>query len=287
MSIRLEQGVQLIMPILEQVLDDILGSYRDNPVDLLNIGDADGEYVYLTNARRSYERTIRDVLVLYAKRPVEERPIKILEIGSYLGVVSIVLAKLGFSVTALDIPEFMANNRLQERYNRYGVATLTANLREYCIPAVSGEYDLVIMCETLEHFDFNPIPVLLEVNRVLQESGVLYLSLPNLASLVNRVKLLCGRSIHNPVTDFAEQLAKMSNMIVGIHWREYTAAELRELLDLSGFSIVSHEFFTTHRASLLARLAYALFPRLRPNQTLLARKAAAINSDFHFSDATR
>lgn len=76
-------------------------------------------------------------------------------------------------------------------------------------------------------------------------------------------------------------------MIVGIHWREYTAAELRELLGLSGFTIVSHKFFTTHRASLPARFVYELFPRLRPNQTLLARKTAALNSDFHFTDATR
>lgn len=258
-----------------KILNTTIGDFRDNPVDLLNIGDAGGESLYLTNARRSYERTIRDVLALFANRPDEKRLIKILEIGSYLGVVSIVLSRLGFSVTALDIPEFMANERLQESYRREGVATLTANLRESHIPADSGEFDLVIMCETLEHFDFNPVPVLMEVNRVLRPSGAIYLSLPNLASLVNRVKLLCGLSIHNPINDFIAQLRKDCNMIVGIHWREYTGREIAELLEATGFSIISHYYFTSTMSILPARLLYVLFPSLRPNQTATARRTPA------------
>lgn len=254
------------------LLDNTIKEFRVDPIDLLNIGDAEGEYVYLTNARLSYERTIGDVLALYAKSPVENKSIKILEIGSYLGVVSIVLAKLGFSVTALDIPEFMTNERLQKRYRLEGVATLTANLRECCIPADSAEFDIVIMCETLEHFDFNPVPALMEVNRVLRVSGVLYLSLPNIASLVNRVKLLCGLSIHNPIKDFFVQLQKDSNMIVGIHWREYTGREIVELLEATGFSIVSHYFFTSTMSILPARLLYVFFPSLRPNQTAIAKR---------------
>jgi hypothetical protein len=128
---------------------------------------------------------------------------------------------------------------------------------------------------------------LAEVNRLLIAGGHLYLSLPNQASLVNRVKLFFGRSIHNPVNDFALQLDRKSNMIVGIHWREYTAVELDELLTMEGFAIIQHEFFTTHQASSPARALYALFPRLRVNQTVVACKVLEASSDFSFCEAAR
>lgn len=255
-----------------RVLDITIEEYRVDPVDLLHTGDADGEYVYLTNARRSYERTIRDVLTLFISRAEGKKTFKILEIGSFLGSVSIALARLGFSVTVLDIPEFMTNIRLQERYRRYGVNALSVNLQHSSIPSTSGEYDLVIMCETLEHFNFNPIPVLLEVGRVLTPNGFLYLSLPNLTSLVNRVKLLCGQSIHNPINDFFAQMQQDCNMIVGIHWREYTKCEIEELLKITGFTIDSHYYFTNTESIFPARLLYAILPALRPNQTVIARR---------------
>jgi len=271
----------------ERVLDSVIRELLDDPVDLLLIGDSEGESAYLEHSRCSYLRTVQDIVGIVDKLALERRAVRILEIGAYLGAVSCTLARLGFSVTALDIPEFMANERLKLRYARYCVSTLSANLRDYSVPAESGAFTIVIMCETLEHLNFNPLPVLAEVNRVLAADGYLYLALPNQASLVNRAKLLTGRSIHNPVSDFSAQLSRESNMIVGIHWREYTALEMEELLALQGFSIISHDFFTTHRASFPARLMYLLFPRLRVNQTMVARKAAQTTTAFHFHQATR
>ncbi len=268
------------------ILDQVIADYKGNPVDLLNIGDVDGEYTYLVNARRSYQRTVRDLVGLFPQgQSGGAAAIKVLEIGAYLGVVSITLARLGFSVTALDIPEFMQNDRLRERYLHDDVATLSANLRDYKIPAPAEGFDLVIMCETLEHLNFNPVPVLLEINRVLSRGGVLYLSLPNLASLVNRAKLLCGHSIHNPISDFFAQLSDRENMIVGLHWREYTGAEIRELLGTLGFALERHYFFTSNQASLLARLIYRLAPTLQQNQTVIARKENLPDLEFAFRDA--
>ena len=271
----------------EQLLDSVIRELLDDPVDLLSIGDGAGESAYLDHSRRSYLRTVRDVVRLAEELPVERSQIRILEIGAYLGVVSCTLACLGFAVTAIDLPEFMGNERLVARYRRYNVDTFAANLRDYALPAPTAAFTVVIMCETLEHLNFNPLPVLTEVNRVLSAEGYLYLSLPNQASLVNRAKLVSGRSIHNPVGDFAAQLSDEDNMIVGIHWREYTGSELQELVLSSGFSILSHDFYTTHQASLPARILYRFFPRLRGNQTLIARKSAESPAGFRFCDATR
>ncbi|HBG06027.1 MAG: methyltransferase type 11 [Geobacteraceae bacterium GWC2_58_44] len=271
----------------KQILDSVIRELHDDPVDLLSIGDGAGESLYLDRSRLSYLRTLEDLLRVAGKLGMERGQIRILEIGAFLGVVSCTLARLGFAVTALDLPEFMVNQRLKDRYYRHGVKTLAANLRDYALPAQSGEFDIVIMCETLEHLNFNPLPVLAEVNRVVAGGGYLYLSLPNQASLVNRAKLLTGRSIHNPIGDFTAQLSRDSNMIVGIHWREYTAAELKELVELGGFSMVSHFFFTTHRAGIPARCMYLLFPRLRGNQTIVARKTAQTQPVFRFCEASR
>lgn len=272
---------------LELLLDSVISELKDDPLDLLGIGDVTGESVYLEHARCSYLRTLRDIVRIADTMPLERYRIQLLEVGAFLGVVSCVLARLGFRVTAHDIPEFMQNDHLASRYGKDGVATIAANLRNYALPADDAVFDIVIMCETLEHLNFNPLPVFSEINRVLTPHGYLYLSLPNQASLVNRGKLMFGRSIHNPVIDFVEQLARTSNMIVGIHWREYTGDELEELVTRSGFSVVSHQFYTTHKASVLAHAAYALFPRLRSNQTIIARKTENSIPNFYFSEATR
>lgn len=271
--------------MIESSLRQLIDEYKENPIDLLGIGDAAGEYDYLVNACLSYQRTTNDVTALFDDTHFEasKQPVKVLEIGAYLGVVSISLARLGFDVTALDIPEFMQNARLRERYDAAGVECLVANLRDYSVPDKADKYDLVIMCETLEHLNFNPVPVLLEINRILKTGGRLYLSLPNLASLVNRVNLLLGKSIHNPVDDFFQQLRDDSNMLVGIHWREYTGSELVELLQSVGLQVDKHYYFTTHRPSLIANPVYRLFPSVRPNQTLWATKVESMAGRFDYS----
>jgi len=271
----------------EAILASVIRELHDAPVDFLSISDGVGESLYIEHSLYSYHRTISDVLQIADSMSTERCKIRILEIGAFIGVVSCSLARLGFDVTALDIPEFMNNERLKDRYALDGVTSISANLRDYSIPSESGSFSLIIMCETLEHLNFNPVPVMSEINRLLATGGYLYLSLPNLASLPNRLKLLLGRSIHNPISDFAEQLGRKSNMIAGIHWREYTAFELEDLVTMGGFSIIQHDFFTTHKASIPARVVYSLFPKLRVNQTVVARKVLEATSNFRFCDATR
>jgi len=267
-------------------LDQVLAGYDEHPIDLLGIGDAVGERDYLKQARESYRRTLLDVVELATSLGRSPSELRILEVGSYLGAVSLTLARLGFAVTALDIPEFNANPRLLERYAGCGVTAVSVNLRDYALPFADHAYDLVLMCETLEHFNFNPLPVLAEVNRVLRPSGALYLALPNQASLGNRVSLLTGRSIHNPVRDFELQLSTRGNMLVGIHWREYTRAELLELLELAGFAVERHAYHVDTRASLAGRILYRWFAPLRPSQLAVARRVGKATFAFHFTGAT-
>ncbi len=96
------------------IIDELLEDYRTRPVDLLNRGDAGGEYLYLSSHKHEYIRTIQDIVKIVKSSPEK---VKVLEIGSFLGIVSIALSKIGFDVTATDILEFISCKNLQKKLN--------------------------------------------------------------------------------------------------------------------------------------------------------------------------
>lgn len=273
-----------------RLVQEAIDEHRAAPVDLLGIGDAAGELAYLNLARDSYVRTVRDVDALFRDGRQERR---ILEIGAFLGPVSVALRKLGYAVSALDIPEFEASASLRALYARHDIPFAGLNLRQAALPYAAGAFDAVLFCEVMEHWNFNPLPVLQEVNRVLETGGYVYIGMPNQAAIANRIKLLFGRSVHNPVDDFFKQLDRRSNMIVGLHWREYTQAEALALLGRMGFEAAAAYFYiepVRQDASLLRKLLRSLvfsYPPFRPTQVVIGRKIAAAAHDFRQTDATK
>jgi len=218
--------------------------------------------------------------------------VRVLEIGSFLGVLCFALRKVGFQVTAQDIPEFQTNPRLQERYRRAGIECVAANLKRHQFPYPDGHFDLVIMCETLEHLNFNPLPVVKEINRVMKCGGLLYLTVPNQLSAGNRLKVLRGQTIQVSVEQFYQQLDLRMNMIVGLHWREYSKADLFELLEPMGFAIRRHYFYQDDKRYRYKRLKFSLkdvlgefIPSLRPSNVVLAEKVAEDKHKFDVTDA--
>ena len=278
-------------PAPEAIVDTTIEEHRSNPIDLLNLNDADGELKYLRMLQSSYERTVRDLASCFAATPKKE-DIHVLEIGAYLGVVSVSLRKLGFEVTATDLPEFVNNPRLQQRYASFGIQLVAVNLRHYNLPFSDQQFDAVVMCEVLEHLNFNPLPVIYEINRVLKPGGLLYLALPNLVCLRNRLAMLCGKSVLAPIKEYFFQLDRNANMIVGIHWREYTTAEVQHMLQRLGFSVTRQFFFDLSNPvndgfllTAAKKILYGAVPSFRPNQITFAVKASRPQFDFHLCDA--
>ena len=105
----------------DKIVKDVIDEYRVSPIDMLGIGDSSGEYTYLENSKDSYVRTVRDVDNMFKGDRGDRSCRNILEIGSFLGVVSISLKKLGFNVCALDIPEFYKSSTLKSLYERNGI----------------------------------------------------------------------------------------------------------------------------------------------------------------------
>jgi SAM-dependent methyltransferase len=227
---------------------------------------------YLEFLRETYDRTVIDV----TSRLVAGGAV--LEVGSYMGVVTLSLARAGFRVTASDLPLYINNTRVRSMFEKAGVEMLQVDLQKPETPLCDGQVDAVVMCEVLEHLNFNPVPCLQEMFRILKPGGFLYLALPNLVEVGKRLRLLRGKSILAPIHEYFDQLDPKKNMSVGIHWREYTAEELSGLLTAVGFRRCETAFFVPSRpegAGVTKKLKHWLhqaIPSFRPNLRVTAWK---------------
>ena len=274
---------------ISQLVKDTIASYRLEPINILNLEDSQGEYTYLSQQGNAYIRTVKDVAELFPN-PQGQR---ILEIGSYLGVVSISLQKLGFDVSAYDIPEFHQSQKLRDLYQRHDISFSGGNLRNKNLPYEDNYFDAVIICETLEHLNFNPLPIIQEMNRILKPEGLLYVAMPNIARINNRVKLIMGRSIHNPVEDFFRQMDKKDNMLVGLHWREYSLAETVKMLEAMGFETKKAYFFDKsdygipkNLQSILRKIACVYQP-FKSSQVVISQKKTKPEYEFWLTEANQ
>ncbi|HPH98068.1 MAG TPA: class I SAM-dependent methyltransferase [Anaerolineaceae bacterium] len=272
------------------LVSDVIAGYVRDPLDILQVNSTADVDLYLQQLAPTYVRTLEDIL---AFRPA---PARVLEVGAFLGVVSLCLARLGYTVEATDIPEFMAHSGLRARFEKAGIRCQGLNLRHTPLPYADGSFDIIICCEVIEHLNFNPLPMLQEFNRMGSLGSLFYLSHPNIASWKNRLKMARGRSIHNPVNDFFIQLEPGYQMIVGLHWREYDGAEMREMLERMGYRVERQVYFSdvdlqVSKRRWLSKLAKKLLltflPGWKENITHFAVKEKTVQRAFHFTDATR
>ncbi len=102
------------------------------------------------------------------------------------------------------------------------------NIEEEKFPFADGEFDLVLFCEIIEHLLMDPAAVLREIRRILKPGGALVLTTPNVNRLENVARMIAGENIYDPYSGYGPY---------GRHNREYSARELRRLLEYLGFGV--------------------------------------------------
>jgi SAM-dependent methyltransferase len=100
-------------------------------------------------------------------------------------------------------------------------------------PFSPAGFDLIFLCETMEHLVVNPLPVFRKIRRLLAPGGYLIVTLPNAVRLINLACMLDGYNyfdLYHPDTG-----------VHGRHNREFTLAEMKTLLNLHGFAVCRAE----------------------------------------------
>ena len=96
------------------------------------------------------------------------------------------------------------------------------------LPCPKNYFDLIIFSEVIEHLQGNPRLALRHLRDCLSPDGRLFLTTPNMGRLINRVKLLLGRS---PMPEVGNPESWAG------HMREYTFGEIANMLRREGYLV--------------------------------------------------
>jgi len=179
--------------------------------------------------------------VLAALRRRGRRDGRMLDFGAYFGNFSLMCARAGFQVDALDAfanyaPAFDGTSELLRSAN---VRVLDfADIGRELEGLEAGHYDVVLCMGVIEHIPHTPRLLLEGLNRILKPGGTLAIDTPNVSQLYNRQRFSRGESVQ---PDLPTQFH--SNPPFEGHHREYTIPELIWMLNQIGHHHVEFESF--------------------------------------------
>lgn len=206
---------------------------------------------------------------------------RLLDIGAGPLVKAALFARLGFECYACDDyldPWHRRENRLEQLQQFAIESNITLHVHpvgDYTIPFPAGSFDVVTICDVIEHLHESPRDILNAAGRQLRPGGLLLVTMPNSVNLKKRLKVLAGRSNHVDALAFFRSSGQWRG-----HVREYTLAETALVIKTAGFTVVRAGTFdraaTMKIPSPLARAVYrglsAMVPTFRDSLLVIARK---------------
>lgn len=159
-----------------------------------------------------------------------------LDIGAAYGTLSIFCKVVNPSIilTIVDFVKYTSD----ELINKYNIKFILKNIETDEIE-FDKKFDIIILTEVFEHFNFNPIETLKKISNLLSENGRLYLSTPNSS--------VCGKLPE--YTSYKEMpLPTKSITVRDQHIYQYSYDELLEIFKNSNlttekFSCIDGEHF--------------------------------------------
>jgi SAM-dependent methyltransferase len=165
-------------------------------------------------------------------------PARIVELGAAPGDQIAALADMGYATTAVDIGISSdgwadgTEGRMARLFADHGVEYVEWDMEQTPYPLEDASFDGVVYTEVFEHLRDFPVRSLEECARVLRPGGYLFFTTPNAAYLMNRVRLLRGRSVYTPLHDW------IGGVPHARHAREYLWPEVHEALRIAGLEVV-------------------------------------------------
>jgi SAM-dependent methyltransferase len=167
---------------------------------------------------------------------------RILEMGAYLQITPALKTQLGYGEVrgCYYGPAGETNRRsiASEAGEKFECVIDLFDAEKDVFPYEDGYFSTVLCCELLEHLVADPMHMMMEINRVLKLGGSLVLTTPNIASLRAVAGILQG---FHPMLFPAYIKPSEGGATDARHNREYTANEIRALLENSGFDVVRIE----------------------------------------------
>jgi len=207
-------------------------------------------------------------------------PAKILDLGCGYCYLTEFLKREGFQVFAVD---FFYGDTPKIRCQQSGIPFYPLNIEVDDLPFEKDYFDVIILGEVLEHFNYSPLIPLNKIRNALKNGGQLILTTPNALRLINICKLLAGHSLHLDLErNCAEPIFYKGKRFFYRHNRIYSMRELIQLVSQAGlktrsFGFVSEGIYLRDGIervllkSVLSPLLF-MFPPLRDFLWLVAEK---------------
>ena len=212
-------------------------------------------------------KVITKVLRKYCSKQIDSY----LDLGAGIGLLTSYIASI---VKPKEIIIVDIDRNALEVAQRKGFKTIMLDLNVDKLPLNNNSVDLVTAFELIEHL-WNKDNMLEETLRILKPGGLFIVSTPNLASLVNRLLLLMGKT---PIYYSVSLKYEIEGRASYGHISLYTASSLRDHMSKVGFEVLEIHGLLTHYAyknlivKAITMLTTKLRPPLAPDILLVARK---------------
>lgn len=172
--------------------------------------------------------------------PAPQSSSRILEMGAYMHMTPALHCVLGYR--EVRGAYFGPLGRVDEKTASVGgrevfrclVDLFDAERDRYPYP--EGHFEAVLACEIFEHMLHDPMHMLIEMHRVLEEGGTLILTTPNVVSFTAVARVLEQSGNPQLYSKFADPRGEFADTEIP-HVREYTPKELQEAVESAGFEV--------------------------------------------------
>lgn len=177
---------------------------------------------------------------LYTLEIVPDGTGRLLEVGANPYFISLLLHRFTHYDLAYtnylgpEGPPELEQIMVNDQGERLSFPAANYNLEDDPLPFADETFDIILLCEVLEHLTNDPYAALMHLKAGIKQGGHLVLTTPNVTRWQTVTQLVAGQNIFDDYSVYGPY---------GRHNREYTPDEVQRLLEHLGF--VVEELFTS------------------------------------------